>query len=194
MPFSGTSAHERRNVTVSAAPDSILEDNSIPSTTHTSGSGQTAAGKSRNRLENRCPTSIHTLVSATLKLSRITTIPPERKAFRGLGRMQLGPEWFSSDQRGARSGVELAFMSTTLSRELALAYSGMKIGGVGTILEFDVGAIDCGAQLGFLSQYPGPKCLTPLHCTLHTNVAFCQLSSTFSPIGPVHHDAICRLH
>jgi hypothetical protein len=103
---------------------------------------------------NLFPTSIHTLVSAVVKLSRTTTIPPGRNAFRGLGRMKLGSEWFSPDERGARSGVELGFMSTTLSRRVALEYSGVR-SGVGTTLEFLVGAVDCGAQLDSFSQYPG---------------------------------------
>ena len=104
--------------------------------------------------ENLYATSIHTLVSAILKLSRTTKIPRGRKAFRGLGRMKLGSEWFSPDARGARSGVELGFMSTTLSRHVALEYSGVK-GGIGTVLEFQVGAVDCGARLDALSQYTG---------------------------------------
>jgi hypothetical protein len=150
MPFSGTSAHERKKVCAANKAETSLKDSPAPYANHLS-----SADEDQQSLKNRCPTSIHTLVSATLKLSRKTKIPPERKAYRGLGRMQLGPEWFSPDTRGSRSGVELGFMSTTLSRNVALEYSVVKIGGVGTILEFDVGAIDCGAQLGSLSQYPG---------------------------------------
>jgi hypothetical protein len=158
--------------------------------------------------DNRFPTSIHVLVSAILKLARRTRIPRNRKAYRGLGRMRLGGEWFRPDARGARSGVELGFMSTTLSRRapahappargsscaggpaqtpfkfisdvgapcsralmqgaardrwamdgrcrhVALEYSGVKRGEVGTVFEFDVGAVDCGARLDPLSQYPG---------------------------------------
>ena len=104
--------------------------------------------------ENLYATSIHTLVSAVLKLSRATSIPRGRKAFRGLGRMKLGSEWFRPDERGARSGVELGFMSTTLSRHVAVEYSGVK-GGVGTVLEFQLGAVDCGARLDAVSQYQG---------------------------------------
>ena len=104
---------------------------------------------------NLYATSIHTLVSAVLKLSRKTAIPRGRKAFRGLGKTKLGSEWFSPDERGARSGVELGFMSTTLSKHVALEYSGVMRGGVGTVLEFQVGAVDCGARLDALSQYQG---------------------------------------
>jgi hypothetical protein len=114
-----------------------------------------AVSQSQGAPGNLYTTSIHVLVSATLKLSRKTRIPRGRKAFRGLGNMKLGTEWFAPDARGARSGVELGFMSTTLSRHVALEYSGARWGEVGTVLEFDVGAVDCGAQLDSLSQYPG---------------------------------------
>ena len=104
---------------------------------------------------NLYPTSIFCLVSACIKMSRVTEIPLGRKVYRGLGNMVLGKEWFEPDVRGSRSGVELAFMSTTLNMNVALEYSGVKRGQVGTVFEFDVGAIDCGARLDSLSQYPG---------------------------------------
>ena len=105
--------------------------------------------------ENYFTTSIHTLVSACLKLKSNTKIPEERKVFRGLGSMKLGSEWFTPDSRGSRHGVELGFMSTTTERHVALEYSGVKRGKVGIVFEFDVGSVDCGAQLDKLSQYPG---------------------------------------
>ena len=46
-------------------------------------------------------------------------------------------------------------MSTTKNRGVAVEYSGMKSGKVGTIFEFSVGSVDIGAQLDSLSQYPG---------------------------------------
>ena len=69
--------------------------------------------------------------------------------------MNLRSEWFNPDERGSRYGVELGFMSTTTERNIALEYSGVKRGKVGIIFELDVGSVDCGAQLGNLSQYPG---------------------------------------
>jgi hypothetical protein len=105
--------------------------------------------------KNRYTTSILVLVSSALKLSRHTKIPKGRTVFRGLGRTRLGPEWFNKDARGVSSGVELGFMSTTQNRAMAMEYSGIKGGELGTIFEFGVGAVDLGAQLDSLSQYPG---------------------------------------
>jgi hypothetical protein len=149
MPFEDSSAPDSGGPTTRSGARAAIA----------SGSAQTVSAISMAVTRQKPPsnlyaTSIHTLVSAVLKMSRATKIPPGRKAFRGLGRMKLGSEWFSPDDRGARSGVEVGFMSTTLSRHVAMEYSGVK-GGIGTVLEFQVGAVDCGARLDCLSQYVG---------------------------------------
>jgi hypothetical protein len=103
---------------------------------------------------NRYATTIHTLVSAVLKLAKVTRIPEGRRVYRGLGGVVLGEKWFKPNQRGVRGGVELGFLSTTLNRDVALEYSGAR-SGRGIVMEIDVGAIDNGALLDFMSQYPG---------------------------------------
>ena len=84
-----------------------------------------------------------------------TSIPPGRKVSRGLGSMKLDKSWFVKNQRGVISGVELGFMSTTLDRKVAMQYSGIEYKKAGTIMVFQVGAVDLGARLGTMSQYPG---------------------------------------
>ena len=56
-------------------------------------------------------------------------------------------------------------MSTTTARETALAYSG-KDGQRCTVFEIAVGRVDVGADIGFLSQYPGERefLMQPLSC------------------------------
>ena len=63
------------------------------------------------------------------------------------------------------AAVELGLMSTTTARETAVAYSG-KNGQRCTVLEIQVGRIDVGADISFLSQYPGEKefLMQPLSC------------------------------
>jgi ankyrin repeat protein len=108
----------------------------------------------RTFIGNKYATSIHTLVSAVLKTAKVTKLPDSRKVFRGLGGMVLDDKWFEPDFRGAKGGVEVGFLSTTLDRNVALEYSGVTKNR-GVILEIDVGAIDCGARLDAVSQYPG---------------------------------------
>ena len=56
-------------------------------------------------------------------------------------------------------------MSTTTARETAFAYSG-KDGQRCTVFEIAVGRVDVGADIGFLSQYPGERefLMQPLSC------------------------------
>ena len=57
--------------------------------------------------------------------------------------------------------VELAFTSTTTNAEVARAYAGR--GKVGMVLEVQMGMVDRGAELAWLSQYPAEReiCFAP---------------------------------
>jgi ankyrin repeat protein len=106
---------------------------------------------------NRYSTSIHTLVSAVIKTSRITQVPPNRRVYRGLGGMVLDELWSVGDkERGVKGGVEYGFLSTTLNKNIALEYSGVNTG-KGVVFEINIGAIDNGAQLDSVSQYPNER-------------------------------------
>jgi hypothetical protein len=61
--------------------------------------------------------------------------------------------------------VEYGLMSTTASRKTAVTYSG-KDKKRGTVLEITAGRVDVGADIGFLSQYPGEQefLMQPLAC------------------------------
>jgi NLR family CARD domain-containing protein 3 len=63
------------------------------------------------------------------------------------------------------AAVEFGLMSTTSSRETAMQYSG-KGGKRCTVFEITAGRVDVGADIGFLSQYPGEKefLMQPLSC------------------------------
>ena len=104
--------------------------------------------------ENRYATTIHTLASAVIRTSRITKVPPNRRVYRGLGGMALDEMWSSGDKRGVKGGVEYGFLSTTTNKDVAYEYSGVKSGN-GIVFEINVGAIDIGAELKSISQYPG---------------------------------------
>jgi hypothetical protein len=61
--------------------------------------------------------------------------------------------------------VEFGLMSATINKEAAFAYSGVT-SQRGTVLEIEVGRIDAGASISFLSQYPGEMefLMQPLSC------------------------------
>ena len=56
-----------------------------------------------------------------------------------------------------RPAAECGLMSTTASRETAVANSAGVDGERGTVLEIAAGRVDAGASVGFLSQYPAEE-------------------------------------
>ena len=57
--------------------------------------------------------------------------------------------------RFERGGIEYAFMSTTMNREVALSYADDQ--STGTVLEIRMGMVDRGADVSWLSQFPGEQ-------------------------------------
>ncbi|EKX31206.1 hypothetical protein GUITHDRAFT_83345, partial [Guillardia theta CCMP2712] len=101
---------------------------------------------------NKYVTTIYCIVSGIIKLSRIALIPPSRVVYRGLGDLTLPDAFMQADRLGICGGVELAMMSTTTDEEVAMQYAK---GRTPLLFEIGCGAIDRGASLRFLSQYPG---------------------------------------
>jgi hypothetical protein len=87
--------------------------------------------------------------------------------------------------------VEFGLMSTTTSRETAVAYSG-KDGERCTVLEISAGRVDMGADIGFLSQYPGEQefLMQPLACLEVREEPFVDIASSRGaqslPTFPAH--------
>jgi hypothetical protein len=61
-------------------------------------------------------------------LALITPPPPDLTLYRGTGNMALGPAFFARDEQGCAGGVELAIMSATPDREVAMGYAGAEAG------------------------------------------------------------------
>ena len=99
--------------------------------------------------DNTMSTTLFCISSALLKLSRHTKLPEDGKLYRGLGNMLLPYQfWVAHDTPPWKGGVELAFMSTTSDQETALFYCG----GKGTVVEIDVGRIQNGGDLSWISM------------------------------------------
>ena len=103
---------------------------------------------------NPYTTTLHTINSAIIKLGKLT---PACKVYRGISGARL-PESFKtrSAASGVRGGVEFGFSSTTLDEKVALEYAG-KRGEGGIVYEIQMGMIDRGADISWLSQYPHEK-------------------------------------
>ena len=113
-------------------------------------------------------TTLYLLVSCVVCISRETRLPAGAKLYRGLGGDKTLPAFFfKSDGKGRKGMLEWGYMSTTADKAVAVQYCGVREGKpFPTILEIDAGAVDRGADIADLSQYPG------------------QLQTTRPPISP----------
>ena len=115
--------------------------------------------------------TIHALASAIKKLQAIADDAPGTRLYRGLGGLSVR-EFLAS-----LGFADKAFLSTTKDRDVALEYSGVKQGGVGTVLCIETSATTNGAVIVFFSQYPGEKetvlnaCCYIQHLPGHVQVA-----------------------
>ena len=101
---------------------------------------------------NTYVTTLHVINSAIVKLSKLTTVS---KVYRGVGGMKLPASFMEANDLGVRGGIEPAFMSTSLDRQVALEYAGGS--DVGLVLEIQQGMVSRGADISFVSQYPHEK-------------------------------------
>ena len=103
-------------------------------------------------VRGRFVTTLHCINSGVIKLSRLQ---PKCTVYRGINGMKLRRSFVKPDVFGVRSGVEFGFMSTSLERSVAEAYSkGKNTDSPSLILEMQMGMVSRGAFLGWLSQYP----------------------------------------
>ena len=98
---------------------------------------------------NTYTTTLHAINSSIIKLSKLTVAT---KVYRGVSGLALPDEFWTANKFGVKGGVEGGFMSTTLERDVAMAYAAGD--GAGFIFEMTMGMVDRGADIGFLSQYP----------------------------------------
>ena len=100
-------------------------------------------------------TTIHAINSAVIKLSKLSKAG---KVYRGVCYGLLPDQFWKGDESGVRGGIEFGFQSTTRERAQAVHYAKgggwAKEGDAMTIMEMQMGMIDRGADLSWLSQYP----------------------------------------
>ena len=103
---------------------------------------------------NLFTTTIFALVSAIQKLSRTMVVPPGTLLYRGMGGTLDMPDCFyATDKHGCSGYCDLAFMSTSGSREEAISYSGLASGKPkAAIMVIHPSSVDRGAYISDFSQ------------------------------------------
>ena len=119
-----------------------------------SASGKMPEGMTAHLKGNTYTNSIYLCGSGMKKISRAGRIPRGRKVYRGMAGFRLPDLFVHAGEDGGRGGTEFAFMSTTTNKSVAVSYINTEKG-LPILFEFEVGCIDRGAPLSFLSQYPG---------------------------------------
>ena len=100
---------------------------------------------------NTYVTTTHAINSCIVKNSKLTKAT---KVFRGVSGGMLPKSFWEANDQGVRGGIEAAFMSTTYDRNVAMQYASGNEGKPALVFEMQMGMIDRGAELGWLSQYP----------------------------------------
>ena len=94
-------------------------------------------------------TTMHAINSAITKLAKIWKLPLNRKVYRGYNNLQPGESAQLRDKSRCRGGVDPCVFATSEDFDVAVAYSKH-----GFILEIEVGQVDRGADISWLSQFP----------------------------------------
>ena len=103
-------------------------------------------------LGNDYVTTIHGINSCVLKLSKLTKAG---KVWRGIKDAKLPKTFWVANSMGVRGGIEYGFSSTSTDKAQALTYAGADIrkdGDASTVFEMQMGMVDRGADLSWLSQ------------------------------------------
>ena len=72
--------------------------------------------------------TVHLIASGLRKLSRVSEPPEGMVLYRGNGGMALPADFLEPDEQGCAGVTELAIMSATPERSVALGYSGVEKG------------------------------------------------------------------
>lgn len=100
--------------------------------------------------------TIHVVSSAIVRLSKLHTT--SSVLYAGLTNGILPDFFWRAEQGRPRGGTEIGFQGTTTDLEVAMTYAVCNGSAKrGTLLTIQVGALDSGAQIDWLAQYPHEK-------------------------------------
>ena len=99
---------------------------------------------------NHYTTTIHVINSGIVKMGKLSRA---QRVYRGISGGSLPASFMHANESGVRGGIDMAFSSTTVDKHVALTYASSG-GRAGVVLTAQMGMVDRGASLEWLSQYP----------------------------------------
>ena len=135
--------------------------------------------------DNRYPT---TLLFVCLGINKLSALTKVQKVYRAPGG-KLPDAFYKGLADGSQGGIEMGFMSTTTEKGEAMKYASYS--GVPVILEVQQGMVARGADISWLSQFPGeaevlfgPQTCCEVH-QIRTEGAFyvVELRPSMSPVA-----------
>ena len=115
--------------------------------------GTSAAEEERFSLApTKYATTIYAINSLIVKGSKLTVVTP---VFRGIAAMRLPQSMLTPNEDGVSGGAEYGFSSTTCDLKTARFYAKTdKADVASTVIEVEMGQIDRGSDVSWLSQFP----------------------------------------
>ena len=107
---------------------------------------------------NTYSTTINCIISGIIKLSKIWPLPRDRSVYLAFAGVKV-PSWLTSrsDKQGSSGGVHMGILSATTRWDLAQSCWGGPHTEIATILRAEIGHVDKGAGVGWLSQVREPS-------------------------------------
>ena len=115
-------------------------------------SGRFPEGMTEHLKGNTYVNLIFACSSGMRKLSRASTLPIGGIVWRGLGGVKLPNAFVQQDEGRGLGGVDFAYLSCTSQLEVAITYLDGKA--LPVIFKIQLGDIDRGCPISFISQYP----------------------------------------
>eukprot|EP00966_Prymnesium_polylepis_P181892 4213792-Prymnesium_polylepis.1 len=107
----------------------------------------------RKKIRGAYVTTLHAINSGIVKLSKLTKATTVYRGVDGV----LPDEFWEAKEYDVMGGVELAFMSTSTQRDVALGYMKQSNKTAKILFEIRMGMIDRGADVSCLSQFPAER-------------------------------------
>eukprot|EP00966_Prymnesium_polylepis_P127765 2954028-Prymnesium_polylepis.1 len=110
-------------------------------------------GTLRKKMRGTYVTTLHSINSGIIKLSRLTKADVVYRGVTGA----LPDEFWEPNEHNVMGGIDLGFTSTSTDRKVAIGYMNQGDSSAKILFKIQMGMIDRGADVSCLSQFSAEK-------------------------------------